>query len=199
MFKCCLPCCGVQADSPAVDAASTSTSPPTEKRDYTPDVIYNSPPTKSTHQSPHLQDIIEEEKEGSDPNLDQLSLVSTYNNKYTYNKKRRNFFTAQSPSPTFSVKISGGKRKNKLRTRSVQSATSSTSSSTTESSSTVQIPASVIQSTLVSGGGSGGSAVVNTSGSPVPKMQAEQGSIGDLQKYHNRYLRNRRHTLANVR
>ncbi|CAB3379538.1 Hypothetical predicted protein, partial [Cloeon dipterum] len=30
-------------------------------------------------------------------------------------------------------------------------------------------------------------------------MQAEQGSIGDLQKYHNRYLRNRRHTLANVR
>lgn len=35
--------------------------------------------------------------------------------------------------------------------------------------------------------------------SPVPKMQAEQGSIGELQKYHNRYLRNRRHTLANVR
>lgn len=33
----------------------------------------------------------------------------------------------------------------------------------------------------------------------IPKMQAEQGSIGELQKYHNRYLRNRRHTLANVR
>lgn len=31
------------------------------------------------------------------------------------------------------------------------------------------------------------------------KMQAEQGSIGELHKYHNRYLRNRRHTLANVR
>lgn len=31
------------------------------------------------------------------------------------------------------------------------------------------------------------------------KMQAEQGSIGELQRYHNRYLRNRRHTLANVR
>ncbi|KAB0794882.1 hypothetical protein PPYR_11721 [Photinus pyralis] len=30
-------------------------------------------------------------------------------------------------------------------------------------------------------------------------MQAEQGSIGDLQRYHNRYLKNRRHTLANVR
>lgn len=34
---------------------------------------------------------------------------------------------------------------------------------------------------------------------PSIKMQAEQGSIGDLQKYHSRYLKNRRHTLANVR
>ncbi|KRK06052.1 uncharacterized protein Dyak_GE16298, isoform B [Drosophila yakuba] len=34
---------------------------------------------------------------------------------------------------------------------------------------------------------------------PTSKMQAEQGSIGDLQKYHSRYLKNRRHTLANVR
>lgn len=40
----------------------------------------------------------------------------------------------------------------------------------------------------------------NTSGLlSQPKMQAEQGSIGDLQKYHGRYLKNRRHTLANVR
>lgn len=31
------------------------------------------------------------------------------------------------------------------------------------------------------------------------KMQAEQGSIGELQKYHGRYLKSRRHTLANVR
>ncbi|XP_055841920.1 cAMP-specific 3',5'-cyclic phosphodiesterase isoform X2 [Episyrphus balteatus] len=37
------------------------------------------------------------------------------------------------------------------------------------------------------------------SSSILPKMQAEQGSIGDLQKYHSRYLKNRRHTLANVR
>lgn len=40
----------------------------------------------------------------------------------------------------------------------------------------------------------------STGGVPsAAKMQAEQGSIGDLQRYHNRYLRNRRHTLANVR
>lgn len=38
-----------------------------------------------------------------------------------------------------------------------------------------------------------------TSASSAPKMQAEQGSIGDLKTYHNRYLRSRRHTLANVR
>jgi hypothetical protein len=44
---------------------------------------------------------------------------------------------------------------------------------------------------------SGASTIINSSGGST--MQAEQGSIGDLQKYHNRYLRNRRHTLANVR
>lgn len=34
---------------------------------------------------------------------------------------------------------------------------------------------------------------------PHGRMQAEQGSIGELQKYHGRYLKSRRHTLANVR
>lgn len=37
------------------------------------------------------------------------------------------------------------------------------------------------------------------SGGIFSKMQPEQGSISDLKLYHNRYLRNRRHTLANVR
>ncbi|OWR40801.1 hypothetical protein KGM_207603 [Danaus plexippus plexippus] len=36
-------------------------------------------------------------------------------------------------------------------------------------------------------------------GTTHSKMQAEQGSIGELQKYHGRYLKSRRHTLANVR
>ncbi|XP_030568359.1 cAMP-specific 3',5'-cyclic phosphodiesterase-like [Drosophila novamexicana] len=47
------------------------------------------------------------------------------------------------------------------------------------------------------GGGGGGSSSATLL--PTTKMQAEQGSIGDLQKYHSRYLKNRRHTLANVR
>lgn len=46
---------------------------------------------------------------------------------------------------------------------------------------------------------SSASTVVVAGEAGAGKMQAEQGSIGDLQKYHNRYLKNRRHTLANVR
>lgn len=45
-------------------------------------------------------------------------------------------------------------------------------------------------------GQSGDEASAPTHGS---RMQAEQGSIGELQKYHGRYLKSRRHTLANVR
>lgn len=41
-------------------------------------------------------------------------------------------------------------------------------------------------------------AAAATAAAAAAKMQAEQGSIGDLQKYH-KFLRNRRHTLANVR
>lgn len=77
----------------------------------------------------------------------------------------------------------------KGRTRSV---TSTTSSETITSG---------------NGGGSKSDSVNNSnsasqqpsSGFLLPKMQAEQGSIGELQKYHSRYLKNRRHTLANVR
>lgn len=53
-----------------------------------------------------------------------------------------------------------------------------------------------VQSSVSSEGSAEGSFRV---AQPPPKMQAEQGSIGELQKYHGRYLKNRRHTLANVR
>lgn len=75
----------------------------------------------------------------------------------------------QSPSPTLSAKASRKSQRN----RSITSTTSSECSS--------------------SGGG------VSSAPAGSAKMQAEQGSIGDLHRYHNRYLRNRRHTLANVR
>lgn len=83
---------------------------------------------------------------------------------------------SNSPSPR-----SKHSRKAK-RTKSVTPATASETPS-----------GSVLESNIVS-------AIANpSSGYLFPKMQAEQGSIGELQKYHGRYLKNRRHTLANVR
>ncbi|CAH2107466.1 unnamed protein product [Euphydryas editha] len=54
------------------------------------------------------------------------------------------------------------------------------------------------------GSGVAGASPAGQVGDDVPapthgRMQAEQGSIGELQKYHGRYLKSRRHTLANVR
>ncbi|XP_034671309.1 cAMP-specific 3',5'-cyclic phosphodiesterase isoform X4 [Drosophila subobscura] len=101
--------------------------------------------------------------------------------------------------------------------------------STGNSSSATTVIGSNSNETLASSGGSTGNTTTNTQNSssvsvaahhrltsssasalasshpsnsqllPTSKMQAEQGSIGDLQKYHSRYLKNRRHTLANVR
>lgn len=61
-------------------------------------------------------------------------------------------------------------------------------SSTRKAQRTRSVTSTTSSDTSSAGGQVGGS-----------KMQAEQGSIGDLQRYHNRYLKNRRHTLANVR
>ncbi|KAF6198372.1 hypothetical protein GE061_008120 [Apolygus lucorum] len=49
------------------------------------------------------------------------------------------------------------------------------------------------------GVGSGASSGVDSTDRRRKKMQAEQGCIGELHKYHSRYLKSRRHTLANVR
>lgn len=194
------------------DALSRSTSSKQYQTSSptTTDIIYNSPPSKA-HQSPHnLQDIIEEEKDGSDSNLDQLSLVATYHSKYSI-KKRRNFFTSgSSQSPTFAVKLAGNKRiKNKFRSRSVSSSASKGASGAVSTASVTGPPTGVTSESVTLGVVNPSSEVecelqLNSCGnsatnSPAPKMQAEQGSIGDLHKYHNRYLRNRRHTLANVR
>lgn len=91
-----------------------------------------------------------------------------------------------------------------------QQQTSSSSSTSSDTSSILQTAAAQIQkaqqkskeSNNTSASGSSAAAGSHVGGqqqaSPA-KMQAEQGSIGDLQKYHSRYLKNRRHTLANVR
>lgn len=154
---------------PKVDPTAIATVP-------TPSVtaeeeICESPPIKYPQvPSPHLQDIQEEEQEPSATDDEEVCIVSSQN-KYYYGKKRGRNALAQSPSPTFSTRINKSrKNSNKPRARSV--------TSTTSSSEVTTVPSGIIT---------------------APKMQAEQGSIGELQKYHNRYLRNRRHTLANVR
>lgn len=89
---------------------------------------------------------------------------------------------SNSPSP----RSKQSRKQTKGRTKSITSTTSSSDTTTATPGGTVwnQISASAVSS---------------ASGLLLPKMQAEQGSIGDLQKYHSRYLKNRRHTLANVR
>lgn len=83
-----------------------------------------------------------------------------------------NQILSNSPSP----RSKHNRKQAKGRTKSIPSTTSETSTSSTVQHSTLS-SASFL----------------------MPKMQAEQGSIGELQKYHSRYLKNRRHTLANVR
>lgn len=80
---------------------------------------------------------------------------------------------------------------------------SASSSSTSDTLSILQTTAAQIQkaqqkSNESNNTSSASGSHVGQQASPA-KMQAEQGSIGDLQKYHSRYLKNRRHTLANVR
>lgn len=97
---------------------------------------------------------------------------------------------SSSPSP----RTKQNRKQNKGRNRSV---TSTTSSSDTGTSSGATAGGN---GSIVSASGTGYSAnSLIASGFLMPKMQAEQGSIGELQKYHGRYLKNRRHTLANVR
>lgn len=89
---------------------------------------------------------------------------------------------SNSPSP----RSKQSRKQTKGRTKSITSTTSS-------SDTTTATPSGTVSNQISASAGS------STSGLLLPKMQAEQGSIGDLQKYHSRYLKNRRHTLANVR
>lgn len=124
--------------------------------------------------SPHLQDIAEEsdpEDNGADPtnSFNDSSLSTTTIYPLT---SRVSYKKRRSNVQSPSPTLSIKTSRKSQRTRSITSTTSSDSST----------PA------------------IATASAVVPtKMQAEQGSIGDLQRYHNRYLRNRRHTLANVR
>lgn len=166
-----------------------------------PSVVQRLCQSVSTNQQSLLPHIVEEEEVNLQINSDELATQNSSSS--TTNSSERDLCSKvldhrfvvpledfSSPSPP-RTKHSGhwGKHTTKGRTRSVTSTNSS--------------------DTITSGPGGTKSDIINpnTSSSSqqptscllLPKMQAEQGSIGDLQKYHSRYLKNRRHTLANVR
>ncbi|KAG5864743.1 hypothetical protein JTB14_023479 [Gonioctena quinquepunctata] len=195
-LECCLPWCGAPEGKPALQPASPNSE--------SPQTLSNTPS--------QLQDIAEEESDvllGEED--EEQDTHQPLGGRLSF-KRRTN---VQSPSPTFSVKAS---KKNQRARASVTSTTSSEASTAGSSSTTrmqaeqgsiadlhkhhnrylrnrrhtlANVRASVTSTT---------SSEASTAGSSsTTRMQAEQGSIADLHKHHNRYLRNRRHTLANVR
>lgn len=208
MFRCCLPCRG----GSAAPATSPPSSPsPTSDEQYTnltvdeplttqsssnirltPSQIQTQTQNNQQSPLPHIEE--EEEAENnhrkSEEDLsvkDNFLLISSgvgagaSGSANSKSKLKERFIGEVSNSPSPRTKIN--RKQSKGRTRPITSTSDTTGGS---------------------GGGGILTGVINNVTSIIPagllpKMQAEQGSIGDLQKYHTRYLKNRRHTLANVR
>lgn len=174
VWKCCLPWCSA-AEGTAGPPSTPTTVP--QQHLVLPAAEDSSPQPEEarTRQPSPLQDIAEEDVEldfGEEEEScadEEPSQLQPLGGRLSYKKQQQQRRNVQSPSPTLSLKTSAAGGGRKGQQQRTRSVTSTTSS---ECSSGPSVGA---------------------------KMQAEQGSIGDLQKYHNRYLRNRRHTLANVR
>ncbi|CAH2075206.1 unnamed protein product, partial [Iphiclides podalirius] len=179
VFRCCVPWCGARAAAPVdeADYALREGSPQLSHEEYViPEPVISSP--RPIGQQSPLPGIEEEDdsdwplEDATDATLtpSYKSTRSSTDTAYTSSRSSGKKRSLGSPS---SVKIcvsAAARKSNKARKRG---------------------------SGAVGGPGQGGD-------EPPPppqhgKMQAEQGSIGELQKYHGRYLKSRRHTLANVR
>lgn len=212
MFRCCLPCRGGSAapatsppSSPSptsdeqytnltVDEPLTSQSSSNIRLSQTQSQTQTSSQSQNNQQQSPLPHIEEEEEAENNQRKSQEDLsvkdnfllicggvgAGTSGSGNTKSKLKERFIgEVNSPSPRTKI----NRKQSKGRTRPITSSSDTT------------------------GSGSGGgilTGVINNVTSIIPagllpKMQAEQGSIGDLQKYHTRYLKNRRHTLANVR
>lgn len=199
MFRCCLPCRG--------GSAAPATSPPSSPLESetlsniaveqlttltTTSTATRLCPTQ-TSPLPH----IEEEEESGDHHIllkikEDNNSIGKENNTSIIGPQRVKLIEryigdefSNSPSPRTKI----NRKQAKGRTKSV---TSTTSSETVTSTGGVGV-VNNIQNTVTTG------LHPPHNNNNNNKMQAEQGSIGDLQKYHTRYLKNRRHTLANVR
>ncbi|CAG4937323.1 unnamed protein product [Colias eurytheme] len=181
VFRCCVPWCGARTAAPDdADYALREGSPqPSHKEYVAPEPIISSP--RPLGQQSPLPGIEEEDdsdwplEDATDATLtpSYKSTRSSTDTAYTSSRssgKKRGF---GSPS---SVKIcvsAAARKSNKARKRGSGTVSASPSGQSGDEAPPPQ-PATV-------------------------RMQAEQGSIGELQKYHGRYLKSRRHTLANVR
>lgn len=200
MFRCCLPCRGGSASAPATSPPSSPES--SSDNNYTNITIEPSINLQTTRlcQSqtsplPHIEE--EEELDQShqttpDDNCAGLKeyLVLTQRSRLTDRHTTFGDEYSSSPSP----RTKQNRKQTKGRTRSVTSTTSSETGTFSGG-----CGSSVLGGATVGGNSVHSTNSIQLSGFLLPKMQAEQGSIGDLQKYHSRYLKNRRHTLANVR
>ncbi|KPJ11318.1 cAMP-specific 3',5'-cyclic phosphodiesterase, isoform I [Papilio machaon] len=187
VFRCCVPWCGARAAVPVDDAdyALREGSPQLSQEEYViPEPIVSSP--RPLGQQSPLPGI-EEEDDSDWPLEDATDATLTPSYRSTKSSTDTVFTSSRSSgkkrsfgSPS-SVKIcvsAAARKSSKARQRSA--AGSGAAGQCEESQS------QGAHSSLGSHGSHG-------------RMQAEQGSIGELQKYHGRYLKSRRHTLANVR
>ncbi|KAH9644278.1 hypothetical protein HF086_003777 [Spodoptera exigua] len=184
VFRCCVPWCGARAAAPVDDAdyALREGSPQLSHDEYVAPEPVISSPRPIGQQSPLPG--IEEEDDSDWPLEDATDLTITPSYKSTRSSTDTAYTSSRSSgkkrsfgSPS-SVKIcisAAARKSNKARKRGSGAASASPS------------PAQAGEEAA-------------PAPQPAPaRMQAEQGSIGELQKYHGRYLKSRRHTLANVR
>ncbi|KAG6448535.1 hypothetical protein O3G_MSEX005579 [Manduca sexta] len=183
VFRCCVPWCGARAAAPLDDADyALREGSPKQSHDelVVPEPVINSP--RPLGQQSPLPGI-EEEDDSDWPLEDATDATVTPSYKSTKSSTDTAYTSSRSSgkkrcfgSPS-SVKIcvsAAARKSNKARKRGAAAVSASP-----------------------------GQAGAGEDFAPAPqtlhKMQAEQGSIGELQKYHGRYLKSRRHTLANVR
>ena len=131
------------------------------------------------------------DKKVQNDNLIQLNS----NNNFTNNSNSFNDIITLTPSPK--IKVNRIKFTQQPQQQLLQQPLLLTSSLSSSTSSDSESSVATIhqQHNISSSSGGGASDII----SPNKMTEAESGSIAELQKYHNKYLKNRRHTLANVR
>lgn len=213
MFRCCLPCRGGSA-APATSPPSSPT--PTSDEQYTNLTVDEPLTTQSnirvsqTQSQTQIPSQLQNNQQQSPlPHIEEEEEAENNQRKSEENLcAKDNFLLICGGS---AVASGSGNSKSKLKERFIGEEFSNSPSPRTkinrkQSKGRTRSKQSTINSSEKTGTTSGGilTGVINNVTSIIPagllpKMQAEQGSIGDLQKYHTRYLKNRRHTLANVR